>query len=124
MAAIWHKRTSHRAGECRRWEVEPTSGVHRLRSAFTQLTLRGHSAGHTPVETSQLLIALSEFKNGFFLRDCRIPVRILKSYQQRRRGGRPRNSLRERQGCQAKAGAASASQRGAPGKIRGKARQL
>ena len=69
-------------------------------------------------------LQLAKFKNAFFPRDCPIPVRTLKLYQQRRRGGRPRNSLRELQGCQAKAVAASASQRGAHGKIRGKAPQL
>jgi hypothetical protein len=65
--------------------------------------LRGHSAGDTPVETSQYWIALCEFQNDFFPHDCPVPVRTLQLYQQRRlvaglairfdRGARPKQKL-------------------------------
>ena len=82
---------------------------------------RRHAGADEPT-----LIAVLETKNDFFPRDCPIRVRTLNlyPYQPRRRGGRPRNSLRELQWCRAKAGAASASRRGEHGKIRGKARQI
>jgi hypothetical protein len=69
---------------------------------------------------------VAKLKNDFVPRVCPNAARPLNPYlyRQRRRGGRPRNSVREPPGGQAKAGAASASRRGAHGNIRGKAGRI
>jgi len=92
----------------------------------TSSSSQPHSPGDTPLQMSQLLIAVLELKNDFFPRDYPVPVMTLNlyPYHPRRRGGRPRNSLLELRWGRAKAGAASASRRGEHGKTRGKERQI